>query len=222
MLTRLRTSMADERGVTMIELFVVILLMGIVGSVATTSMVRGMKVSAATQARFTAVAALQKSVDRMTRELRAAAPVQVALPTRAVVVVFRNPGGTTAPAANNFNQQVRFTYDYCPTQGRIHVRRQAWPATTPTASIPPQLSAINCATTSDPVLVDRVVNPVDAVPTTQLPNSVFKYFRSDGVTETANLSEVRQIQVRVIRSLPNEPASRTISVVTKVRLRNVR
>src|SRR5688572_15198620 len=115
----LRKRLRDEDGVSLVELLVVILLMAVIGGAGTTTLVRSMQVSAKTQTRFDALADLQRSVDRMTRELRAAAPLQVggapvvvAEPNRVVVNVFRN----------TFTEQRRFTYQFCPTQQRLHVR----------------------------------------------------------------------------------------------------
>ncbi len=225
MLTRLRARAADERGVTLIEMLVVIVLMGIVGSVVTTSLVRGMQGSAATQSRLDALTDLQESVDRMTRELRAAAPLQTAEANRAVVVVFEE----------NFTKQVRYTYQYCPVEGRLHVRTEGPFATpAPPAKLASQLTtpagSIPCGTAGP--LIDRVVNS-----TTQ---PVFQYFTSTATITDANallpvspatqlsaaqLAQVRQIRVRIVRSLPKgsgQTIPTPINVSTVVRLRNVR
>ena len=220
----LRWKLADERGISMVEVLVVMVLIGIVGSVTTTSLVRGMQASASTQSRFDALAELQKSVDRVTRELRAAAPVQVAAADRAVVVVYRN----------NFTEQVRYTYQLCGADDRLHVRKEG-PFQTPDlpAKVAPEFVApaapISCATTVPP-LIDRVTNTGVGA------QAVFQYFPGTvTVTEATadalalpapvNPSQVRQIRVRIVRSLPPGPGSAAqnpIAVSTFVRLRNVR
>lgn len=202
MLTRLRARLADDSGITMVEVMVVIVLMGIVGSVMTTSLVKGMEASASTQSRFDALTDLQESVDRMTRELRAGAPVQVAESNRVAVVVYRN----------NFTQQVRYTYQYCPSTQRLHVWRQGplpTPAPPATSAFPTAPAALDCATTTVP----RVADAVSSV--------VFSYRTRLGATMTTpvNPAQVGQIRVRIQRSLPTQPA---ITVETVVRLRNVR
>lgn len=217
MLTRLREALSDERGVSLVELLVVIVLMGVIGGIGTTSMVRGMKVSAATQSRFDALADLQRSVERMTRELRAAAPTQVG---GAPVLVAEANRVSVAVWRNNFTEQYRFTYQYCPTQQTLLVRREGPLATPPTPGTGPTL---NCVTPTDPILITRVSNqpPAPGQP-------MFRYFVRDPLTglETATptitptLSLVRKIEVNVWRSMPDQTTP--IKVRTMVRLRNAR
>lgn len=203
MLTRLGTRMSDERGITLVELLVVMLLMGVIGSVATTGLVRGMQVSAATQTRFDALADLQKSVDRMTAELRAAeaeevggAPLVVAEPDRVVVNVF----------SNEFSEHRRYTYRYCATEQRIHALVEG-PSPAPSGTPP----TITCATTTAPVLIDGVTNPAGT--------PVFEYRTAAGAV-TSVASQARTVHVTVRRSLDGQP--NPIEVKTMVRLRNAR
>lgn len=199
MLIRLRRRLSDESGVSLVESLLVVLLMSVVGGTMLTSVVKSMHVSAATTTRFDALGELQKSVDRMTRELRAAEPYHLSSSTdnRAVVTVYRN----------NFTEQIRFTYFYCPAPGggKIHVRREG-PSPVPPAVVPP----VNCATTTEPVLIDRVVNP-STVPVFQPRTSV------GGVPTMAN--QVYQVRVRVQRSAGDGPP---IETNTNVRVRNAR
>jgi type II secretory pathway pseudopilin PulG len=190
----------EEAGVSLVELLVVILLMTIIGGAATNTLVRSMKVSATTQTRFDALAELQKSVDRMTRELRAAAPlvvggapVVVAEPNRIVVNEFRN----------NFTEQRRFTYQFCPTQQRLHARVEG-PAPAPSGSP----ANIVCASTTVPVLIEDIDNP----------GPVFEYFDSAGAATTVP-AQIKTIRVTVRRALDGQ---NPITVTTMVRLRNVR
>lgn len=201
MLTRLRSVASEEDGAGLVELLVVMTLMTIVGSVVLTSLVGGMKANAKTQTRLDALGELQKSVDRMTGPLRAAAPVNFSLSTQgaaqetAVVEVWNA----------NFTAKERITYTYCRTQRRVHMRRQ--PATTAYAPI-------NCASTTAPVLIDQVSNANTAA------DRMFTYKMSDGTTDATADSNVYQINVKVRRSLRNHPTP--IVVETQVRLRNAR
>ena len=204
MLSGVRARLDDERGVSLVELLVVILLMSVIGGAATTSLVRSMKVSAATQTRFDALGDLQKSVDRMTRELRAAAPqvvggapVVVAEEDRIVVDVFRE----------GFSQIRRFTYVYCPAQRRIHAGTEG-PTPVP-SGIPLD---VNCATTTLPILIEDVTNPAAGA------GSVFEYRDRNGAV-TLDRTRVKTIRVTVKRDLPDQ---QPITVETMVRLRNVR
>ncbi len=204
MLTVLRSRVRDEAGITIVELLVVIVLMSIIGSIATATLVRGMQESARTQSRFEALGELQKSVDRMTRELRAGAPLQVGGPgvveagdNRVVVYVYRN----------NFTELRRFTYQYCPSTRRLHVRAEG-PSPAPSGNSAPP---IDCATTSDPVLVDRINNT----------GKMFTYFTAaNPPAPTTTPSQVKTIRVSVRRMLSDQVTP--IEVTTIVRLRNVR
>lgn len=195
--------LADERGVSLVELLVVIVLMSVVGGAATNSLVKSMKVSAATQTRFDALADLQRSVDRMTRELRAAAPVVVGGPPvlvadkhQVVVNVFRD----------DFSEQRRFTFGYCPSTETLHNRVEG-PSPAPAGS-PPALTCPSAA----PILIEDVSNGTSVV---------FEYLDASGAALTAPFatSLIRSIRVTLRRDLPNQ---NPITVTTTVRLRNVR
>ena len=73
--------MADRRvlhhdaGFTLVELLVVIVLLGVVGSVVTTSVVRSLRVSAQATTRVDALTEVQRAHERMTRMIRAADPL---------------------------------------------------------------------------------------------------------------------------------------------------
>lgn len=66
----------DQRGFTVVELLVVIVILGVVGSVVTTSLVNGMRTTRQTQSRIEAMAELRTATERITRELRAACPLE--------------------------------------------------------------------------------------------------------------------------------------------------
>lgn len=64
-----------QGGFTLVELLVVMLIMGIVGGVVTTALVRGMQTSAVAQSRIQGLSDLQRGVERIARELRVADPL---------------------------------------------------------------------------------------------------------------------------------------------------
>jgi prepilin-type N-terminal cleavage/methylation domain-containing protein len=64
-----------EEGFTLIELLVVLMLLGVVGSIVTAGLVSSMRSTSSTQNRIEAMSELQRSAERITRELRAACPV---------------------------------------------------------------------------------------------------------------------------------------------------
>ena len=206
MLIRLRQRLNHESGVSLVELLVVMTLMTIIGSMVTTSLVRGMKTTAATEERFTALGELQKSVDRMTAEIRAADPLFFSNSTSqmAVVETYRD---------QNFTNRVRYTYTYCPAQKSIHARVESAPAAAPGAAVCPS---------ADPVLIDNVVNGQTVAPAAAGAVRVFKFLKRDGVTTATQANEVLALEVRVKRALPNQPAARAIEVATVVRLRNAK
>lgn len=79
----------SDEGFSLVELLVVTLLLGVIGSVVVTGLVRSMQVSQETQARMQATAELQRTADRVGRELRAACPLTTADPLAASARVHR-------------------------------------------------------------------------------------------------------------------------------------
>lgn len=192
---RLRADLGKDDGVSLVELLVVVLLMGVIGSVVVTSLVRGMNASLRTQDRFDGLADLQQSVDRVTGVLRGADPLFIPAST---------PAGSVA-AADVWNatltQRERFTYTYCPEQQRIHVRRTASPG--PTVAPVPAV----CGSTTDLVLIDRVTNGTAT--------QVF--------TGTQTDTGWRSVRVNVQRAVDKGSASAPpITVTSLVELRNAR
>lgn len=72
-LTKVPTS--DESGFTLVELLVVMLILGVVGTITVAGVVQGMQTSAHAQDRAEALANSQTVVERVSRELRAADPL---------------------------------------------------------------------------------------------------------------------------------------------------
>lgn len=64
-----------QRGFTLVEFLVVVVLLGVVGGIVTTSLIRGMHSTERVDARVTALTDLQRTVERIGRELRAADPL---------------------------------------------------------------------------------------------------------------------------------------------------
>ena len=79
-----------ESGFTLVEMLVVVVLLGVVGAVATTAMIRALKTTDSGQARVYGLADVQKAVERMSRELRAADPLQTMTATTVSARVYRN------------------------------------------------------------------------------------------------------------------------------------
>lgn len=79
-----------EGGFTLVELLVVIVLLGAVGSVVTAGLVSAMQHTRESQERIQAMAELQRSAERVTRELRAACPVMEATGDDVTVAIVRD------------------------------------------------------------------------------------------------------------------------------------
>jgi hypothetical protein len=132
----------------------------------------------------------------MSRDLRAADPV----------VAASSDGGSVAVETYQdaaFSQRVRFTYVYCatPSPGRIHVWREAAPASPP--------PAVDCATTTLPVLIDQIVNA----------KGIFTFKTATGAApETPQ--DVSRIGVSVQRRVAG--SATPVTVTTTVKVRNVR
>lgn len=67
----------QESGATLVELLVVMLIFGVVGSVVLSSTIAGLQNAAATNARIDALQELELAMQRVTRDLRAADPLEL-------------------------------------------------------------------------------------------------------------------------------------------------
>lgn len=176
----------------LVELLVVILLMGVIGSVVTTSLVSGMQATMRGQERALALADLQRGADRVGRELRSGRPVLLDA-HEASVDVFRN------------GQRQRYTY-VVTSGGVLQETRSVWnnPAADPVT------------TPADSTVTRDVVSRLqyDAA------DPAFLYFdRSGGAvaSPSAPYSTVDRIQMTLRRQLPQQPPLR---LDTAVELRN--
>ncbi|HEV2889955.1 MAG TPA: prepilin-type N-terminal cleavage/methylation domain-containing protein [Frankiaceae bacterium] len=88
-LRRVRRS-GRQAGFTLTELLVVVLLLGVVGSVVGSGLVSSMRADRKTRARVSVTGDLTKGVDRMTKQIRVAAPVVDFSATSLTVETYRN------------------------------------------------------------------------------------------------------------------------------------
>jgi prepilin-type N-terminal cleavage/methylation domain-containing protein len=79
---------ADDRGFSLVELLVAIVLTGIVGTVMLTGVVRSLDVTTEATTRIDALTALQQAVERTSRNIRAADPIHAASATTLELTVY--------------------------------------------------------------------------------------------------------------------------------------
>lgn len=113
----------QEDGFTLVELLVVILLLGVVGSVVTAGLVSAMQHTRDSQERIYAMAELQRGAERITRELRAACPV-MAIDDDDVTVAVQRGDQTTyhqfyRDDSDRLRHAVKETADEVPTGGNV-------------------------------------------------------------------------------------------------------
>jgi prepilin-type N-terminal cleavage/methylation domain-containing protein len=99
----------DEGGFTLVELLVVILLLGVVGSIVTAGLVNAMQHTRNSQERIHAMAELQRGAERITRELRAACPVMAMDDDDVTVAVQRDGETSYHQFYRDANDQLRHT-----------------------------------------------------------------------------------------------------------------
>lgn len=189
-----RIDAGSERGAMLVEMLVVIVLMGVVGSVVTSGLVLGMRTTMRGQSRAYALAELQKAVDRTGRELRSGTPVNAVgalTDTSASVDVIRN------------GARIRFTYTLtpvatCTTNCVLQQTRTQWNnATSNPATTPPNSS------TTTPLLTGLVNAPV------------FTYLDRNGLGAalTPPYATVDRVGISLQRSLTGAPPLRLESAV---------
>ena len=74
---RLRAPAVDQRGFSLVELLVVMVLIGVVGSVVVSAITTAMRSSSQTQSRIQATQELEIAMQRITRDIRAADPLEL-------------------------------------------------------------------------------------------------------------------------------------------------
>jgi prepilin-type N-terminal cleavage/methylation domain-containing protein len=89
-----RRRAADEQGFTLVELLVVVFIVGVVGAVTTTGVIRGMRTTEEAQDRADAQAATRTAAERVSRELRMADPLRYATAQEVRLDVARGGGVT--------------------------------------------------------------------------------------------------------------------------------
>jgi prepilin-type N-terminal cleavage/methylation domain-containing protein len=117
------TDSRREDGFTLVELLVVILLLGVVGSVVTAGLVSAMGHTRDSQERIHAMAELQRSAERITREMRAACPV-MAIDDDDVTVAIQRGGETVyhqfyRDADDRLRHAVKENSDDAPDGGNV-------------------------------------------------------------------------------------------------------
>lgn len=73
--TTLRDRLRSDQGVTLVELLVVMVLLGVVGAVVTTAVTTGLRSASSTTARTMAIHDAEIALQRVARDLRAAEPI---------------------------------------------------------------------------------------------------------------------------------------------------
>ena len=182
-----------EGGFTLVELLVVVTLLGIVGAVGTTAMIRALKTADKGQARVYGLADVQKGVERMSRELRAADPVETMSATSVSARVYRN------------GLCYRYTYALVGSEIRETLERLS-----PNPGVFNECTAVVSGTSATTVLVRGLTN----TSTTPL----FSYYAQTAPTMVAatGLGDLRQIVI----DARSAPSGTPLRVSTSVQIRN--
>lgn len=183
---------SDEAGLSLVELLVVMVIFGLVGSIATAGMIRGMRTSDQVQDRVAVMGDLHQAAARVSRELRAACPVSVATPYRVQATIFRN------------GERLRYTYETTAATDALREVVHVWNA----SASPPAWSA---TPRSDRRFIQGVLNA-------DLGRPVFKYFDRDG-NVTADARRVHRVKIELVRDLRDRAP---LELATSVNVRNSR
>lgn len=84
--------LTDDQGLTLVELLVVMLILGVVGTVTTAGVVSGLRTTSEVQNRADAQAVVRTGVERLSRDLRMADPLRHATSTEVRLDVVRGSG----------------------------------------------------------------------------------------------------------------------------------
>jgi prepilin-type N-terminal cleavage/methylation domain-containing protein len=148
----------DESGVTLVELLVVVIILGVIGGVATSGIITGLHATRKGEARVAALNDLQKGIERVGRELRAAEELRFEAGS--------NPAEVVIAQIVRGGERVRYRYYLSELpDGSVELREDIRRETLSGAPIG----------TTDGLFIADIAN----VETGQ---SLFTYFRTDPVT----------------------------------------
>lgn len=184
-MSRVRARLAHEGGATLVEMLVILVLMGIVGSIVTNSLVLAMRTTMRSQDRAYSLAELQKGAERLSREIRSGTPVTLTA-SSATLDVIRS------------GQRHRLTYTIT-AGGVLQQTKQVWNSSTSN----PALVAADSSTTT-PVVTDLVV---------AAPFTYFDREGTAIATPAVPYSTVDRIVITLQRQLDGQPAIRIDSGV---------
>ena len=189
-----------DGGFTLVELLVVLTLLGVVGAIVGTSMTRGLRADAQARNRIEAFEDMQVAIERMSREIRAADPLQVADDDQIQVDVHRS--GVCH----------RVTYKYDDGPNHIEATEERFDGA--------------CGSGTSLGSSTRVLLS-DVVPTLTGAGAVFTYYtdsyheeedEEEGWQSASQPSETAFVEITVVRAL--ELDQRPVTVNTVVGLRN--
>lgn len=194
----------DERGVTLVELLVVVVLMALVGGVLVSGVVANERVTRQVQERTYTSTDLQTVVERMGRDIRAADPVQAVVGASSLQIrVFRGAACYRYAYVVEGTELVQYTQQLTPDPNPIGSPTNYSACSTPTVS-----STIP-ATAQRRVLIAGLAS-----------SAVFTYQDAAGATLAfpgATLSTIRTITVTVSHAATDRP---DMVITTSVNVRN--
>ena len=191
-MSRLALLGRDDGGFTLVELLIVVMLLGVVGGMVTRSVIAGYAATSHHQARVLALTDLERAVERLSREVRAADPV----------VAAADGGNDLTVDTYRGSDRIRYRWAYDAGTGVITQTRSVYaPATASTAS----------STTTQAMIGDVA----------QGTTPVFTYLAADGsavASPSTNSGDIARVAITVIRQVPGRDG---IRVQTSVALRNL-
>ncbi|HEX2027499.1 MAG TPA: prepilin-type N-terminal cleavage/methylation domain-containing protein [Nitriliruptorales bacterium] len=197
----------DESGLTLVELLVVLVIVGVATAIATATMIDSLGATRRADERIQALTEVQTASRRLTREIRVADGA--AYPATADGEILVGDSDEIQVDVYRAGTRIRFRY-YTATVGGVEVLREQQTVFSPPTS---SSGAVGTART----VVERLANGSNGTP-------VFVYLTEDGVTAPdgdgdGSPEEVARVQITLVRALPEQS---DITIDTAVGLRNAR
>jgi prepilin-type N-terminal cleavage/methylation domain-containing protein len=209
-----------DAGVSLVEMLVVLVILSVVSAITTTGMIKATQSARQTQDRAEALADVEKGLQRMSREVRAAHPIAVgAVRHPPIARASANEVEVRILRKNSAGVDRSYAFRYSFAAGEIReTRREAAVTADPAAvAVPPAGRFLTRIVNTGPVFRYYDANGTEMLPVAPCATAPVAV----PCLPEDNLRQVAKVRISLARSLPETSTPLTVSTVVSLR-NNVR